>query len=259
MSTLPAYVGAITIAGTTGILTATCAALYRGSRDSGTSRGAAARVAGGAAIVFGVWAGASALVADHGGYRTQLGKQPPWLPIEAMGAMIALLLLARIPPVARALSGENAVRLLSWPHAFRVAGVSFVISMILGHMPALFAVPAGLGDMAVGIAEPLVARRIRGDNGRRAALWFNILGLVDLVTALILGGLTAYEVVQVSPVNSGLSQLPLALVPTVGVPVLLVLHLLTLRRLRRSPDRQSTSELSGAAIRSRAASGTMSP
>jgi len=240
MSTLPAYVGAITIAGTTGILTATCAALYRGSRDSGTSRRAAATMAGSAAIVFAVWAGASALFAHHGGYQTQLGKQPPWLPIEAMGAMIALLLLARIPPVARALSGENAVRLLAWPHAFRVAGVSFVISMILGHMPALFAIPAGLGDMAVGIAEPIVTRRIKAGHGHRAALWFNIFGLVDLVTALTLGGLTAYEIVHVSPANTGLSQLPLALIPTVGVPVLFVLHLLTLRRLRKSPYREAT-------------------
>jgi hypothetical protein len=86
MSSLPAYVGAITIAGITGILTATCAALYRGSRDSGASRSAAATTAAGAAILFGVWAVASADFAHHGGYHTQLGKQPPWLPIEANSA-----------------------------------------------------------------------------------------------------------------------------------------------------------------------------
>ena len=113
MSSLPAYVGAISIAGTTGILTAACAALYRGSRDSGASRRAASTTTAGAAILFGAWAVASALFAHHGGYQTQLGKQPPWLPIEAVGAMIALLLLARLAPVSRALSGENSVRLLS--------------------------------------------------------------------------------------------------------------------------------------------------
>lgn len=255
MSSLPAYVGAITIAGTTGILTAACAALYRGSRESGASRRAAVTTAAGAAILFGVWAFASALFAHHGGYQTQLGKQPPWLPIEAMGAMIALLLLARIAPVSRALSGENSVRLLSWPHAFRVAGVALVISMILGHLPALFALPAGLGDMAVGVAEPILARRIKAGHGRRAAMWFNILGIVDLVTAMILGGLTGYGIVHVSPVNSALSQLPLALIPTVAVPILLVLHLLTLRRPPSSPERQATSELSRPDIHSRTASG----
>ncbi len=259
MSNLPAYVGAITIAGTAGILTAACAALYRGSRDSGASRRTAATTAAGAAILFGAWAVASALFAHHGGYQTQLGKQPPWLPIEAMGAMVTLLLLARIPLVSRALSGENSVRLLSWPHAFRVAGgVAFVIAMILGHMPALFALPAGLGDMAVGVAEPVLARRIKAGHGRRPAMWFNILGLVDLVTAMTLGGLTAYGIVHVSPVNSALSQLPTALTPTVGVPMVFALHILALRRLRSSPERQATSELSGPEIHWRTANETVS-
>jgi hypothetical protein len=232
MSSLPAYVGAITVAGTAGILTATCAVLYRGSRGSGASRRAAATTAAAAAILFGVWAGASAVFAHHGGYHTQLGKQPPWLPIEAMGAMVALLLLTRIPFVSRALSVHNSVRLLSWPHAFRVAGVAFVISMILGHLPALFAMPAGLGDMAVGVAEPFVTRRIKAGHGHRAAMWFNILGILDLVSAMAVGGLTAYGIVHVEPVNSAVSELPLALIPTVAVPMLFVLHILTLRRLR---------------------------
>jgi hypothetical protein len=99
MSSLPAYVGAITLAGTAGILIAACAALYRGSSDSGASRSTAATIMAGAAILFGVWAVASAVVAHHGGYHTQLGKQPPWLPIEAITAIVALLLLTRIPLV----------------------------------------------------------------------------------------------------------------------------------------------------------------
>ena len=45
--------------------------------------------------------------------------------------------------------------------------------MALGHLPALFALPAGLGDVAAGIAAPLVALRLAQGTGRRAALWFN--------------------------------------------------------------------------------------
>jgi hypothetical protein len=208
--------------------------------------------------LFGAWAVASAVFAHHGGYHTQVGKQPPWLPIEAMGAILALLLLTRIPFVSRALSGPNSVRLLSWPHAFRLAGVALVISMMLGHLPALFAVPAGLGDMAIGIAEPFVTRRIKAGHGHRAAIRFNIFGILDLVIAMTLGGLTAYGIVHVSPVNSALSVLPLALIPTVGVPILVVLHILTLRRLPSSPDRQTTSELSGPEIHWRTANETVS-
>jgi hypothetical protein len=235
MSNLPAYVGVITIAGVAGVLTATCAVLYHGSRDSGASRSTAATTTAGAAILFGVWAVASGLFAHHGGYHTQLGKQPPWLPIEAIAAMIALLLLTRNPLVSRALSGPNSVRLLLWPHAFRVAGVVFVISMILGHVPALFALPAGLGDMAIGVAEPLLTRRMKAGRGHHSAIWFNIFGILDLVSAMALGGLTAYGIVHVWPVNSAVGALPLALIPTVEVPLLFVLHILTLRRLRVPP------------------------
>ena len=80
MSPLTGCVAAITWAGTTGILAATFAALYRGSRDTGATRRVATTTAAAAATFFGAWAVASALFAHFGGYRTQLGKQPPAWP-----------------------------------------------------------------------------------------------------------------------------------------------------------------------------------
>jgi hypothetical protein len=76
---------------------------------------------------------------------------------------------------------------LELPHAPRVVGVAFLLYLALGRLPALFALPAGLGDIAAGIAAPLVALRLAQGTGRRAALWFNAFGLTDLVTALALG------------------------------------------------------------------------
>ena len=238
MSTnVPVYVGAIAVVGTAGILGATSAALYRGSQDSGASRKTSTTVAVASAVFFAIWAVASSLFAEHGGYHTQFGKQPPWLAIQTVGSIVTLMILTRVPAVSRALSVKNAVRLLSWPHLFRIEGVSLIIAMLLGHLPALFAIPAGLGDIAIGIAEPYVTRRIKSGDGRRAAKWFNILGIADLANAFILGGLTGYGIVHVTPVHSSLAFFPLALVPAVGVPLLLVLHVLTLRRLR-SPLRE---------------------
>ncbi|HJY61231.1 MAG TPA: hypothetical protein VJ418_33025, partial [Streptosporangiaceae bacterium] len=54
------------------------------------------------------------------------------------------------------------------PRSFRVAGVVFLFYLALGHLPALFALPAGLGDIATGIAAPLVALRLAQGPGRRA-------------------------------------------------------------------------------------------
>jgi hypothetical protein len=74
--------------------------------------------------------------------------------------------------------------------------------------------------------------------GRRAALWFNAFGMTDLIVALTLGGLTAYQLISVHPTATPISELPLALIPTAEVPLLFVLHItsvLALARARRTP------------------------
>ena len=44
----------------------------------------------------------------------------------------------------------------------------FLLYLALGHLPALFALPAGLGDITTGITAPLAARRFAYGTGRRA-------------------------------------------------------------------------------------------
>jgi hypothetical protein len=66
-------------------------------------------------------------------------------------------------------------------------------------------------------------------------LWLNAFGLTDLVVALTLGALTAYQLINVTPTGSATSALPLALVPTAEVPLLLALHITSLAALTRAP------------------------
>jgi hypothetical protein len=113
--------------------------------------------------------------------------------------------------------------------------MGMLLTMALGHLPALFALPAGLGDIATGIAAPLVAYRLAQGAGRRRALWFNGLGTLDLIVAVTLGALTAFQLVNVTPVNTAITALPLALIPTTAVPLLLVLHITALSALVKSP------------------------
>jgi hypothetical protein len=132
---------------------------------------------------------------------------------------------------------------------FRVEGVVFLIMMALGHLPALFALPAGLGDIAAGIAAPLVAYRLARGTGRRAALWHNAFGMTDLVVALTLGALTGFQLVNVTPSAAPIFELPLALIVTAGVPLLFALHITSmsaLARARRTP-RPATGPLIAAA------------
>ena len=97
------------------------------------------------------------------------------------------------------------------------------------------ALPAGLGDIAVGIAAPLAARKLAQGTGRRAALWFNAFGITDLVVAGALGALTGYQMLNVTPSAAPISELPLALVPTVTVPLLLAVHITSIITLARAP------------------------
>jgi hypothetical protein len=226
----PGYLWAIIIAGPAAIVALTCIALYGGAKRAGLGRARAARLAGGAAVVLGGWLTVSAVIAGQGWYRTL-----PWLPVAAAGYLGLLLALRRIPAVARGLTAPGMTSRLELPHAPRVAGVAFLLYLAFGHLPALFALPAGLGDITAGIAAALVARRLAQGTGTRAALWFNAFGITDLVVALTLGALTGFQLLTVTPSSAPISQLPLALIPTATVPLLLALHVTSTAALLRAP------------------------
>src|SRR5262249_34755115 len=119
---------------------------------------------------------------------------------------------------------------LALPHAFRIVGAAFLIAMALGDLPPGFALPAGLGDIAVALAAPSIARKLARGTGRRAAVWFNVLGTTDLVVAIsvgVIGSLVLRGTASTEPT----SQLPLGLIPSAAVPLLIALHIVSLRQL----------------------------
>lgn len=235
MNQLPAYLWALTYAEVTGIAAAGAYALYRGAQAAGLGKRVSTRLGLGGAFLFGAWIAVSSLVASGGGYRSRLGHGVPLLPVAVFGFLALLLALTRVPLIGRALTASGAQRRLLSPHSFRAGGIVFVIAMLLGKLPALFAVPAGVGDIAVGIAALWVARRAEDESQARALIAFTLLGLADLVSALTLGALTGFlQVVHVNPTATLNADLPLAMVPTVGVPLLLAMHLTSLRVLFRN-------------------------
>jgi len=246
----PGYLWAIIIAGITAIPAATCVVLYAGAVRAGLGRTRATLLAGGAAAVLGGWFTASAVIAGHGWYHARLGHGVPWMPVAVIGFFGALLVLRRIPVVARALAAPGVESRLELPHSFRaIEGTAFLILMGLGHLPALFALPAGVGDIAAGIAAPLVAARLASGGGRRAALWHSAFGMTDLIVALTLGTLTGFQLVNVTPSGSMISELPVALIPTAAVPLLFALHVTSVLALARAPrtPRPATAPLTAAA------------
>ena len=229
----PAYVWALTIGGPTAIAATTCIVLYGGAVRAGLGRRRAALLTGAAAVLLAGWFTATAVIAGDSWYDTRPG-QVPWLPIAMAGFLGTLLALSRTPAVARALTAPGMAGRLVLPQTFRVTGVFFLFYLALGHLPALFALPAGLGDIAAGIAAPLVALRLAQGTGRRAALWFNVYGLTDLAVGVTLGAVISYGLLNVTPSTAPVGELPLALVTAADIPLMIALHITSRVALARA-------------------------
>jgi hypothetical protein len=133
-------------------------------------------------------------------------------------------------------------RTLTMVQGWRVNGLVFLILGTLGILPWLFALPAGLGDMAIGITAPWVAdkwfaRKFADHDHKRGYISWQILGIIDLVTAVTLGT-TARLIDPSGPGMGAMTVLPLSLVPTFIVPLLFIIHVISIAQAREWPDRR---------------------
>ncbi len=235
MHGMPGYLWVIEITAVAGLVAALCAALYTSATAAGTGRAVATRVATGTGVLLGAWLLLAAALASAGLFRQDVNEAVPWIGVAIAGSLTAWLLAARLPAVSAALAEPAAPARLAAVQSFRVVGAVFLVLMVLGHLPAAFALPAGLGDVAVGIAAPFVAARLaRRPDRRTGAIWFNLLGLFDLIVAVAIGFLAApgpFRLLELTPSTEPMTLLPLALIPTVAVPLAVALHLVSLRRL----------------------------
>jgi hypothetical protein len=122
--------------------------------------------------------------------------------------------------------------------AWRAGGLGFLALYTYGVLPGLFAWPAGLGDIAVGITAPALALSLARDpavaQGRRFVVW-NLLGVLDLVVAVSMGAVGSGFISGFAPEVSTtpMSQMPLVLIPAYLVPLFVMLHLTALFQVRR--------------------------
>jgi hypothetical protein len=239
MADLPLYDWALVLIGVIGIPATTAIGLFRSTIPGDGNRRVAGTVAACFAAVWAGWIIVSAVLADDGAYHQSTSQNRPWIGVAAGGAFAAALIGTTIPAVGQALRSPGSLARLTLPHTFRVVGAAFIIAMALGKLPAAFALPAGLGDIAIGIAAPFIARRLASGD-RTGATWFNILGILDLIVAVSIGflaGLGPNRLLDISPSTADVALLPLALIPTTAVPLAVALHITSLIRLRTAPVR----------------------
>jgi hypothetical protein len=178
----------------------------------------------------------AAVLAGAGAFRQRSDVLNPWIGVTLLIVVAVLLLLSRVPVVSRVLADPGAPARLAVPQVTRVVGGTFVVLLAVGQLPAAFALPAGLGDVAVGAAALFVAAGLRRGRREGRAVWFNVLGIVDLVVAVTMGTLSGLgpSRLDVTPSTQIVGELPLSLIPTTAVPLAIALHIVSLVRLRSS-------------------------
>ncbi len=123
---------------------------------------------------------------------------------------------------------NQTTSLLVAVHTWRILGTAFLWGVSQGILHPAFGIPAGVGDILIGVtAIPFAYFLMKGFSWSKYALvvW-NVLGIADLVMAVSLGFITSGTGI------STMTTFPWVLIPTVGVPLALIIHGITLYRLR---------------------------
>jgi hypothetical protein len=191
-------------------------------------------IAGLSGLVLAAWTITTGVLASSGFYQPPDTRSPPPVGIQLVIALAVLAVCLWLSPTLRGLlrNQKNLIRLNVW----RLEGVLFLALMFTGQVPALWAIPAGVGDVLIGATAFWVAARLDEPGGRRRAVIFNLLGLLDLVVAIGLGIATNPGPVQIfhtTPSAELLTRFPLALVPGFLVPLAFMVHFVSLWQLSR--------------------------
>jgi len=139
---------------------------------------------------------------------------------------------------------------LTLVHSMRIVGIVFVVLEARGALPAVFAWPAGYGDIFMGLTATFAAWKLAHPGRRGSFILWQFLGIADLVTAVALGT-TAGLLSPDGPSMLPMTVLPLSLIPTFFVPLLLILHIIAIAQAsawKRAPLASSHTNPSPALV-----------
>jgi hypothetical protein len=122
-------------------------------------------------------------------------------------------------------------RALTYIQSWRIIGITFVILEARGVLPAIFALPAGYGDIFIGATASLVAWKLANPSNRTSFIAWQALGITDLVNAVTLGT-TAPLLYPHGVPTAPMTFLPLSLIPTFLVPLFLIFHVICIAQAR---------------------------
>jgi hypothetical protein len=192
-------------------------------------------------IAAGLWIGLAVALAGTGAYAVAAS------PVPVVGVMAALPVLAAA--LAALLSAKVRAALLALPltllvglNVMRIEGLFFLLLAAQGKLSGPFPESAGWGDIIVGLsAVPLMLALARNANGHRGwLLIWNIVGTLDLVSALTLGIMSApgapFQQFGGTIGSTAIWSLPWSAIPTLLVPFYLITHGIIFAKLMRARE-----------------------
>jgi hypothetical protein len=190
------------------------------------------------AVVLAAWFALIVLIGARGAFVTPPGVLPLPIAIGVTVPVIVFLGAFWTSRRFRELVLAADLRLITGIQAWRAAGFGFLALYAHGVLPGIFAWPAGLGDIAIGVTAPWIVFALIRQPGFAASKTFvvwNLLGLLDLVVAVGTGALGSGLATGIAGeiTTRPMAQLPLVLIPAYMVPTFIMLHLAALFQARR--------------------------
>ena len=197
------------------------------------------------AVPFTAWLAIVWQLAITGVFRARPAGVPT-LPFAIfIPVLVGLVLLPRSQRVATLLNVTPPSWLIG-VQVYRIFGGTFLAAWADGKVPSAFALPAGIGDVLVGLLALPVAYYLQcgARGGRTAAFAWNLLGLTDFAVAVSMGFLTGpgrFQMFALDQPNVLTSAYPTAMIPAFGVPTSIILHGLSLWQLRRTRQKEKVA------------------
>ena len=234
--TIPTYLPAYVLTGTIAVIVTLVFGLRAALISAGWAAPQRAVAVGTAAAILIGWLALAALLGAGGAFRAAAGQLPSIQYGVFVPILIGALLVWRSPAVKRIIEAVPQAWIVG-VQLYRALGVIFLILYANDQMPGLFAWPAGIGDILVGVLAPVVAlayARAPRENADLVFSW-NVFGILDLAVAVGTGFATSpsqFQLFALDRPNELVSLFPLVLIPTYLVPLSILLHLASLTKLR---------------------------
>lgn len=193
-------------------------------------------------LPFTAWLALIWSLAADGAFVQPPGQSVPRVPLAIFLPLLLLFPLLRSRRIGALLDATPATWLIAL-QVYRVFGGIFLVGWLRGNLSSQFALPAGTGDVLVGLLALPIAYwlHVGARGGRALAIAWNVFGIADLAIAVAMGILTSPGPLQfiVPDRANALGTYPTVMVPAFAVPSSILIHALSLRQLRRIGRKQA--------------------